>query len=122
MKNGFTLIELLGVIALLAIIAAITFPNIQNTISTSKQKTLEEQKNTIITASKRWTADNNTKLTKSTCYLSITKLQTEGYLASNKEIKDPTNNKKMTGCVKISWDSTYKQYLYSYTNTCTPSC
>ncbi len=122
MKNGFTLIELLGVIALLAIITAITVPNIQDTINSSKQKTLQQQKNTIVSASKRWVADNNTKLNKSTCYLSITKLQTEGYLTSNKEIKDPTNNKKMTGCVKISYDSTYKQYSYSYTNTCSTSC
>lgn len=38
MKNGFTLIELLGVIIILALLMALTFPNIINLIKSSSEK------------------------------------------------------------------------------------
>jgi len=115
MKNrGFTLVELLAVIALLAIVAAIAFPFIQDSIKESRENTYQEQVRTIEHAAKRWAADNSSELNKTTVYKSIDFLQKNGYLASNKEILNPIDNTKMTGCVKITYDAEYKQYNYKY--------
>jgi len=46
-QKGFTLIELLTVIALLAVIAGITFPIIQDALKTSKEKAYQEQVDTF---------------------------------------------------------------------------
>ena len=121
-KNGFTLIELLTVIALLAVIAGITFPIIQNALKTSKEKAYNEQVDTLKNAAERWGTDNlkslPTQNNKCICK-SISDLKTAGYLASTKEIKDPRDNQLMTGSVKITYDEAHKQYKYDYVTSCT---
>jgi len=118
-KTGFTLVELLAVIALLAIIAAIAFPFIQDAIDESKEKTYNEQVRTIEHAAKRWAADNSSELKKSTpVYKSVSFLKQNGYLASNKEILNPKDNTQMNGCVKITYDENYNQYEYKYGKAC----
>lgn len=118
MKKGFTLVELLGVITLLAIIAVIVMPTVSDTLNKSKEKTLKEQKQTIITAAKRWGTDNTQKLPDTSCDIKVDSLKTEGYLSSKKEIKDPTTGNKMDGCVRITKDPSYNQYKYTYVETC----
>lgn len=119
MKNkGFTLVELLAVIALLAIIAAITFPFIQDSINESKENAYKEQVRTIEYAAKRWAADNSEQLNQKAQYKSVDFLKQNGYLASNKEIIDQRDNTPMEGCVKITYDADYKQYKYQYGNNC----
>lgn len=117
-KKGFTLVELLAVIVILAIIAAIAFPFIQDSIDDSKEKTYNEQVRTIEHAAKRWAADNSAELNKTTTYKSVDFLKQNGYLASNKEIIDPRDNSQMKGCVKITYDEEYKQYKYEYGRVC----
>lgn len=119
MKNGFTLIELLAVIVILAILATITVPTITNTINNSKEKSLVQQKNNIVNAAERWGTDNTNELPKAgkTVKKSISDLQSSGYLESS-DIIDPTTNKKMNGCVKITLKSSTKQYKYEYTDSC----
>ena len=121
-KNGFTLIELLAVIVILGILATITVPTIVGLINNSKESTLDEQKNTIVDAAERWGTDNVRKLPTTNCDLSIDFLQKEGYISSEKDVIDPTTDEKMTGCVRITFESSNNQYKYNYVNTCGTSC
>lgn len=121
-KKAFTLIELLAVIVILGIIATITVPTIVGLINNAKEDTLEEQKNVIINAADRWGTDNVRKLPKTSCYLEIDFLKQEGYISSDKDIIDPTTNEEMTGCVKVTYDGSKKQYKYTYENTCGTLC
>ena len=121
-QKGFTLIELLTVIALLAVIAGITFPIIQDALKTSKEKAYQEQVDTLKNAAERWGTDNLKSLpaenNKCVCK-SISDLQTDGYLTSTKEIQDPRDNQIMNGSVKITYDADHKQYKYDYVTSCT---
>ena len=121
-KNAFTLIELLAVIVILGILATITVPTIVGIINNSKEDTLEEQKNTIVDAADRWGTDNVRKLPETRCDLSIDFLKKEGYLDSKKDVIDPTTDKPMTGCVRITFDSSNNQYDYKYVDTCGTLC
>ncbi len=117
MKKGFTLIELLAVIVLLSIIIAVAFPFIQGAINESKEKTCKEQKKSIEYAAQRWASDNSAKVnTKGT--ISVQELKDEGYLAKNKDIKNPLNGKLMNGNVSISYNSATHQYKYIYEVNC----
>ena len=51
---GFTLIELLGVLIILAIIVLITFPIIDNVLTSSRQQAYERSIDGIIEASKMY--------------------------------------------------------------------
>ncbi len=120
-QKGFTLIELLTVIALLAVIAGITFPIIQDALKNSREKAYNEQIDTLKNAAERWGTDNlkslPTENNKCICK-SINDLQTSGYIGSNKQLKDPRNNQTMSGYIKITYDEAHKQYQYDYVTTC----
>ncbi len=121
-KQAFTLIELLAVIVILGILATIAVPTIVGLISSSKENTLEEQKNTIIDAAERWGTDNIRSLPDESCDVSIEFLKEEGYLESDKDVIDPTTDEEMTGCVRITFDSANNQYKYTYVDTCDVEC
>lgn len=108
-KRGFTLIELLAVVVLLAVIAIITSPVIINIVSDSSNKVSNEQKRLIESAAKRYVTDNFDTITDNCICLETSTLRSSGYLKSD----DTT-----TGYVKIVYDTTHKQYTYTYNNTC----
>ena len=115
MKKGFTLIELMAVIVLLAVIAVIAFPIVNNSLNDSKIKTCQNQKKTIIETAKRWVADHSDEIKSE---ISVTELKDSGYLSKENKIINPTDNKEMTGNVKITYDNDYKQYEYTYNISC----
>lgn len=118
MKKGFTLIELLAVITVLGLLAVISFPIVNKQINDSKEKTYENQEKTIINAAKRWGFDNDNLLdTLETTTVSIDRIQKDGYL-TNGDVIDPRTDKKLTGCIEISYNKDYKQYEYKYLKAC----
>lgn len=117
MNKGFTLIELMAVIVILAIIASIAFPFVQDSINESKINTCKEQKRTIEYAAKRWGADNAANLNGENTQISVTDLKKGGYLTSNQELTNPTGH-DMPSIVNITYDNENNQYEYRYNIDC----
>ena len=115
MKKGFTLVELLAVIIILGILGLIVVPLVNETIKEQKEKLYNRQMETIESSAEGWSTKNSDKLVEdgTSIYVSITTLVQDGYL-KNSDIKDPRNNKQMLGCVSISYDISYNQYVYDY--------
>ena len=93
MKKGFTLIELLGIIVILSLIAAISYPIVMNNINAAKQSAEESQINFIITAAKYWANDNSGLLSDTvgaTYTLDLITLKDAGLL-ENSQYKDLQN-------------------------------
>lgn len=115
-KKGFTLIELLAVIVILSIIALISFTVIFKLIDDSREDIYNTNISTIEKASEKWAANNTHLIGKNVPYcLNVDDLVTGGYIKSD-SLKDPRekNAGNITGYVRISYDSTYKQYEYVY--------
>lgn len=124
-EKGFTLVELLAVITLLSIILTITFSVINNVIKDSRENSYESQISTLESAAKRYISDNiqgtdnagNLLVTRDKDnFVTIKKLQTEGYINSKKVIKNPKDDRTMTGCVVATYSKTYNQFQYLYTD------
>ncbi len=112
--KGFTLIELIGVIILLAAVALITMPIINNTIKNTKEKAYSEQIDTIIKAAKRYVTEVGVK-SEGEFNISIGEL-VENNLLEDDTIKDPRDDSDMfsTLTVRVKYDSDTKSYLYCY--------
>lgn len=92
MKKGFTLIELILVILLLGIIATISVPVVTGIISDAKEKSYNQQVNSILSSAQTYMTKNVSKLPKedenvSSC-ISIEDMQRAGILES-KDVKNP---------------------------------
>ena len=108
-EKGFTMIELLVTIALLAIISTISVISITSFVNKSKENNYEILKNTVIEASKEYTADNR--------YGDISSSITAKYLLDNHYITGNLTDPK-TG-KNIDLDSviitiTYQNNNYTY--------
>ena len=114
-KKGFTLVELLAVIIILGILGLIVVPMVNDTIKEQKEKLYNRQLETIQSSAEGWSTkkitDDGTSV-----YVNVTTLVNDGYL-KNKDIKDPRNNKIMSGCVSISYDEAHSQYVYDYVDS-----
>lgn len=118
MNKGFSLVELLAVIIILGIIAAITIPNINNSIEASRNSMYEEQIKEIENLANTWGINHADLLPSTgTMYISLQTLK-EAELLENKKISDPRTNEELTGCVAVTFDNAYNQYTYTYGNTC----
>ena len=116
-KNAFTLIELLGVLLLLAIIALITFPIIDKTLTSAKEEAYNRQKDNIIEAARLYVTENGNYDTNQK-QLSFQTLIDAGFLKSG-DILDPRDsNKKMPGCILYNWSNSKNQYIYEYSEEC----
>jgi len=93
MRKGFTLIEMLAVLVILSVIALITIPIVSNQMNEAKQNLYDKQVNTMIEATKNWSADNLDKMQENqNVYVTLGELQDDGYL--NKNIENPKTKKE----------------------------
>lgn len=127
-KKGFTLIELLMVIAIIAIISMILVPNVINMISTNKQKSCENLKKNIISATKLYVNENKYDLgfncdntieipISNTKKISISKLIEAGKIDG--DIKNPINNDDLTNKeVSVTFNCQTKQFTYDFDYNC----
>ena len=115
-KNGFTLIELLGAILIVGLISSIVVPAVMKVVRNARESAYEEQITYIENAAEKWAVFNANKVSElRNYYLSTDDLLTEGYI-DGEDIKDPRDtNEKITGCIVISYDNSYSQYVYKYT-------
>ena len=123
-KKGFTLIELLMVIALIAIISMILIPNVINMISTNKQKSCENLKKNIISATKLYVNENKYDLgftCGNTVEIRISDLIKAGKLDGDIDgaIKNPINNENLTSkSVTVKFNCHTKQFTYDFNYKC----
>lgn len=120
MKKGFTLIELLAVLILVGVLALISSVSVTKLINSSKTKSYQKQINNIEKSAKLYVTKNGYFLQEIEgfeTYITVEEIQKAGYLPKN-DIIDPRNDKKMDGCIKITYDTKYQKYNYKYTNTC----
>ena len=114
-KKGFTLVELLGVITVLGITALLIIPSVEKIIKKNKEKALENNKKTIITATKNWITDNKQKIMDGDEYIiTVGDLKTSGYLEFN--IKNPVTEKCIsneTEILIVNKDNKFDYYLNS---------
>ena len=122
-KRGFTLIEIIAIIILLSVIALITYPVINNLITDSKEKLYEKQINELERLSNTWVTKNINKLKTKDGYvydLSFEELNEQGF-TSDKQIKNPKTGKNLTGCMKVTYNSSKNGYDVAYDESCTTS-
>lgn len=139
MEKGFSLIELMVVIGILAIIALVSTPVVNNVIRDSKIKAYDQQEKAIVDATKTYMANDSSQLPKNTnesVCISVKDLQEAGLIsnknASEKDgsyktgIVNPAKNidntkkekdEEFNGAVKVTYDGS--KYTYTYMNTYT---
>ena len=110
-KLGFTLAELLAVITILGVIALIVFPAVNKAIKNSKEKSYNQQVESILNSAENWTTENMSQLSDtSDNYITIGELQQSGYLEA-KRVINPITDEEMNGCIVIKYDKNYSQYV-----------
>ena len=117
MKKAFTLVELLGVIIILAVIALISLPIIDNTINQSRQNALERTIENIEDAAYRYSVEYDLGYPLEQQILQLSELINKGFI-SNEDHINPVTDEELNGCVLYRWDETYKQYKFEYADPC----
>lgn len=120
MKKGFTLIELLAVLVLVGVLAIIGSVSVTKLIQSSKTKSYQKQIKNIESAAKLYVTKNGYFLQETDgfeTYITIEEIQKSGNLPKG-DILDPRTDKKMEGCIKITYDINNKKYKYTYTSQC----
>lgn len=118
-NNAFTLVELLAVIVIIGVVSLIAIPSVMNSLAKAKDRAYAVQKSEIITAAKKWGSNNIDKLDEyhlNNTYITLTVLKQEEYL-ENDDIKNPSNNEIMVGCIEISYSFDTNSYGYNYIET-----
>lgn len=117
MKNskGFTLVELIAVITVLAIVALITVPAVNNAIKKSQEKALKAQEEVIVESAKKYALENIEILPKFDLgekIIYVRDLVSGGYL--EKVPLNPITNEKMSECVIVTYIESKDKYTYTY--------
>lgn len=120
MKKGFTLVELLAVVVLLGIISAIVVPVVGNQIETARKNAYKQTVNSIEEAAKRYGVTHMLGYPLEEQGLSLDVLVSEGYL-EEKDLVNPINDQKLSGCVFYKWnpESNIYEYRYDPDTSCT---
>ncbi len=101
---------------ILAVIALITFPVIDNSIKSSREKSLERTIDSIEEAAYRYSIENDIGYPSEQQALYLSDIQSKGFLSSS--IINPVTNEELSGCVWYYWDTTYNQYVFEYDMEC----
>ena len=108
--------ELLGVIIILGVIALITFPIINKSIKSSKEKALEQVINNIEDAAYKYSISNDIGYQTFYNKIELSTLMSAGILKDN--IINPVTDEQMQGCVLYKWVEEYNQYEFKYDENC----
>lgn len=100
-KSGFTLVELLTVMTLLAVLALMIYPLIDDYMNKSKSKAYNTQIQNIISSAKNWAADNTTKLPNDggTYTITLQELINGNY---SDQVEDPTTKQNFPTSTQIT--------------------
>ena len=101
---------------ILAVIALITVPVIDNSIESSREKSLERTIDSIEEAAYRYSIENDIGYPSEQQALYLNEIQSKGFLSSS--IINPVTNEELSGCVWYYWDTTYNQYIFEYDMEC----
>ena len=117
-KKGFTLVELLAVIIILGLVIAIISPVVSNLLKDSKDSLSKQQKEMIITASKKYMIEHSELLPEGSDHYIIymDDLIDKGAI-DNDSIVDPKTHEEINGCVVVSYNNEFNQYDYNYSNS-----
>ena len=117
--KGFTLVELLAVITVLGIVMAIGAISVTDLINRSKEKSYNEQINTIELAAKTFATKHTEILDEesTTNYILMEELKKDGLL-ENIDIIDPRNGKEIEGCINVIYNKDNNKYEYNFTDKC----
>lgn len=119
MKNGFTLVEILAVVIILAIIITLVSTNVLNIFTNSKQKTYDEQIQTLIRLAKQYSTEFNNDLIwveqtgEDTAVITINQLINAGYVEEN--IVNAKNGKIICPSSFITITDTNNVFTYDIT-------
>ncbi len=117
MKKAFTLIELLGVIIILAIVALITFPIIDNSIQKSRESALERTIENIERAAYSYSVEYDLGYPNELQVLELSELISKGFI-NKKDHINPVTDKELQGCVLYRWYESTNQYYFKYVESC----
>lgn len=119
MKKGFTLVELMAVIAILALLAAISYPILTGVLKDATISADESQAKLIEEAAKYWANDNSYLLSDEvgdTYIVTMDDLK-EGYYLDDVSIVDIENDELLeSACVKIT--TLEHRYNYEFQKHC----
>lgn len=117
-KKGFTLVELLAVIVILGLLVAIINPVVKNLLNDSKESLSDQQKKLVVEATKKYMVENSELLPegsdRSIIYMSD--LISKGVI-DNDKIIDPKSKEELNGCVVVSYNDSFNQYEYNYSES-----
>ena len=120
MKKGFTLIELLATIIILALIALVTYPIIDNIVSDSREDLYAKQIDELERHANTWVTKNFNSLRMEDGYvrkITYVDLKNESLIA-DANVKDPRTGDPLPGCVKATWNSEVTNFDVEYDENC----
>ena len=110
-SNGFTLIELLGVIAILALLTLLVFPNIIDSIRQSSEKTDDVMLNMIYNAADLYVSNHQGSFPKENgnkYSVTLSDLVSEGALSRPVKLSSNDTDITDTKCVQVLYENGYK--------------
>ncbi len=113
-KKGFTLVEILGVITIIAVLALIAIPTVDNIVTKNREKLYDSQIQTIKDGLKTWGNANAISLPEDgedALLLSLGILKLAGFVDA--DIKDPNTNLCFSNDMQLSITAVKEGYRYS---------
>ena len=120
MKKGFTLVELLAVLTLLAFVAIIATPIMEEILDNSSKKTKDAQVKEIIEAAKKYVIKYDSEINydeDNEALLMLSDIKKSEFL-NNEAIINAETNEEFNGCVYIKYNENTGKTSYAYFYSC----